>query len=169
MRWLPVTCGALLLTPLTPTLGAAQGANLAFQIRNGPNAGIYILKDPRGCGIEPQNGARPRTLKVTVNDTNRAGSPYPKVPVNAVFELPLTGSNHASRMFDIHLVFGGPDSVAQDYHVTTIADFAKTGTGLVAVDLQAPGDSAVVKFQARTANGVSFIGWIRCRKGSWSS
>jgi len=164
MRWVGILCGALPVTALTSSAAAAQGANLQVQIRNGPNAGLYGLKDRNGCAVEPANGDHPRTLKVIVSDASKAGDA--KALGKAVFDLPLLSGNHPSHVFDIHLVFGPPDHAAADYHITLLADGTKTGTGVVEVDLQAPGDSSFAKFLGTTADGVNFFGWLKCKKPS---
>ena len=164
MRWLRIVSGALSITTLTSTAAAAQGANIALQIRDGPKAGLYGLKDRNGCAFEPASGEHLRTLKVMASDPSKAVSP--KDLGKAIFNFPLTGSNRPSHLYDIHLVFGQPDNPAADYHVSSLSDSSKVGTGIVEVDLQAPGDSSFVKFVGRTADGVNFFGWIKCKKPS---
>jgi len=164
MRWLRILCGALSITTLASTAVAAQGANVAVQIRDAPKAGLYGLKDRNGCTVEPANGEHPRTLKVIASDPSKAARP--KDLGKAIFTSPLTGSNRPSHLFDIHLVIGPPDNPAADYHVSSLSDSSKVGTGIVEVDLQAPGDSSFVKFVGRTADGVNFFGWIKCKKPS---
>lgn len=163
MRWLRILCSALSIAILTTTAAAAQGANVAVQIRNGPNAGLYGLKERNGCAVEPANGDHPPTLKVIVSDASKAGDAKPP---EGGFDLPLLSGNHPSHLFDIHLVFGPPDSAAADYHIASLSDGAKTGTGVVEVDLQAPGDSSFAKFLGTTADGVNLFGWIKCKKVS---
>lgn len=112
MRWVRILCGVLSITVLTSRAAAAQGANIAVQIDNGPNAGLYGLKDRNGCAVEPANGEHPRTLRVIASDPGKAAST--KDLGKAIFNLPLTGSSSPSRLFDIHLVFGPPDNPVAD-------------------------------------------------------
>jgi hypothetical protein len=131
MRRLPFAYASLLLIPLAPTPGTAQGAAVTVTIASGPNAGVYSLKDPRACVIEPQKGTHPRTLKAAVSDAAKVANP--KMLGSAVFEIPLATTGAASPLLDIDLICGEPDNVGADYYVTSISETSKTGRGTVTV------------------------------------
>jgi hypothetical protein len=146
----------ILLALLGSVLGQTKGASVKVTIAGGPNAGTYTLQSPVPCVIEPQQGQRPRILKVAVGEAAKVANP--KTLGSAIFEIPLA-ANYPSPLIDIDLIFGEPDKVAADYYVTTL-DNAKMGSGTVTVAERAT--TATLTFQAQTDKGVKFDGVLEC-------
>lgn len=120
--------GVLDITGDIPAESVTSNIGMALELRYSPNQECAPLNNRITFALDPQS-----TVTVTPGSRNRGGFPVLPMAFNPDFEVALDQPGHVGFAAQAINLMGQQSTVPLRPHVTTFADAATAGTGLLAV------------------------------------